>query len=171
MIIIDTSNIIIILLIFIFIYLIITLSLCNLSVSNKLSCDPWPDYQYGLHRNNDRRGSGHAFQYSFARCRRHQHGICYYFTHFCRMGGVYFQVCVSVYKWSYFYILVLLLCSYYALYDIVVSVFEVFNACQCFAMPAMLSAGKNDSPLDLVKWKAYLVRIMCCIIGYCPLLH
>ena len=40
---------------------------------------------------------------------------------------------------------------------IILSVFEVFNACQCFAMPAMLSAGKNDSPLDLVKWKAYLV--------------
>ena len=37
------------------------------------------------------------------------------------------------------------------------SVAEVFNACQCFGFQAMLSAGKNDSPLDLVKWKAYLV--------------
>ena len=31
---------------------------------------------------------------------------------------------------------------------------ELANACQCFALQALLSGGHNDTPGDLVKWKA-----------------
>jgi hypothetical protein len=36
---------------------------------------------------------------------------------------------------------------------------EIANACQCFALQALLSGGHNDTPGDLVKWKA---RIRAC---------
>ena len=34
--------------------------------------------------------------------------------------------------------------------------FELFNACQSFALQVLLSGGQDDTPLDLVKWKAWL---------------
>jgi hypothetical protein len=34
------------------------------------------------------------------------------------------------------------------------SVLELFNACQCFGLQTLLSGGVNDTPLDLVRWKA-----------------
>lgn len=36
---------------------------------------------------------------------------------------------------------------------------ELANACQCFALQALLSGGHNDTPGDLVRWKA---RIRAC---------
>lgn len=33
---------------------------------------------------------------------------------------------------------------------------EMANAAQCFALQVLLSGGHDDTPLDLVKWKAYL---------------
>ena len=33
---------------------------------------------------------------------------------------------------------------------------EIWNACQSFALQALLSGGFDDTPLDLVKWKARL---------------
>lgn len=33
---------------------------------------------------------------------------------------------------------------------------EMANAGQCFALQVLLSGGHDDTPLDLVKWKAYL---------------
>jgi len=39
---------------------------------------------------------------------------------------------------------------------------EMVNACQCFALQCLLSGGHDDTPLDLVRWKALLraVRIV-----------
>lgn len=42
---------------------------------------------------------------------------------------------------------------------VLVCLLECCNACQCFALQAILSGGQNDTPLDLVRWKAYMVRL------------
>lgn len=34
--------------------------------------------------------------------------------------------------------------------------FELFNASQSFALQVLLAGGQDDTPLDLVKWKAWL---------------
>ena len=39
---------------------------------------------------------------------------------------------------------------------VIFAILEVANACQCFALQCLLSGGHDDTPLDLVKWKAYL---------------
>lgn len=36
------------------------------------------------------------------------------------------------------------------------SLLEIWNACQSFALQAVLSGGSDDTPVDLVKWKANL---------------
>ncbi len=33
---------------------------------------------------------------------------------------------------------------------------EIINGCQCFALQVTLSGGHDDTPLDLVRWNAYL---------------
>jgi hypothetical protein len=44
---------------------------------------------------------------------------------------------------------------------VAVSLLELLNACQSFAIQTPLSGGHNATPLDLVRWKAYIraVRI------------
>ena len=39
---------------------------------------------------------------------------------------------------------------------------EVFNGCQSFALQVTLSGGHDDTPLDLVRWNAYLriIRVL-----------
>jgi hypothetical protein len=39
---------------------------------------------------------------------------------------------------------------------ILVSLLEIINACQCFALQCLLSGGHDDTPLDLVRWNGYL---------------
>lgn len=36
---------------------------------------------------------------------------------------------------------------------VIFSLLELVNACQSFALQALLSGGHDDTPLDLVKWK------------------
>jgi hypothetical protein len=40
---------------------------------------------------------------------------------------------------------------------------EMANACQSFALPCTLSGGHDDTPLDLVKWTAFMRILRVCI--------
>ncbi len=46
---------------------------------------------------------------------------------------------------------------------------EIINGCQSFAMQIALSGGHDDTPLDLVKWNAFL-RISCVFIDFTAIL-
>lgn len=48
---------------------------------------------------------------------------------------------------------------------IVFCLLEMANACQSFALPCTLSGGHDDTPLDLVKWMAFL-RSMRCVVDF-----
>ena len=43
---------------------------------------------------------------------------------------------------------------------IIFSLLELVNACQSFALQALLSGGHDDTPLDLVKWKGQTKEVL-----------